>query len=175
MNTKKYEYKKIAIFGSAFNPPTLGHATVIKSLAEFDEILLVPSIAHPWGKEMPTFSKRCTLVKAFINDLNLACVKLSTIEQKILDKAPTSVVTSFAVLQELQLQNKKDELTLVIGPDNFKQFNKFYKSETILKTWKVLVCPEKLPIHSTVVRKKLLLGENITDMVSPLVYKLLVK
>ncbi len=44
--------KKIAIFGSAFNPPSLGHKSVIESLSHFDLVLLEPSIAHAWGKNM---------------------------------------------------------------------------------------------------------------------------
>ena len=35
--------EKIAIFGSAFNPPTLGHLSVLERLTHFDRILLLPS------------------------------------------------------------------------------------------------------------------------------------
>ncbi|MDF4536048.1 nicotinate-nicotinamide nucleotide adenylyltransferase, partial [Vibrio parahaemolyticus] len=50
--------KKIAVFGSAFNPPTLGHKSIIDSLGHFDLILLVPSIAHAWGKTMLDYELR---------------------------------------------------------------------------------------------------------------------
>ena len=93
--------KKIAIFGSAFNPPSLGHKSVIDSLAHFDKILLVPSIAHAWGKEMLDFDTRCQLVNAFISDLSLDQVELSLIEKSLF--TPGESVTTYAVLSELRM------------------------------------------------------------------------
>ncbi|MEF1220429.1 nicotinate-nicotinamide nucleotide adenylyltransferase, partial [Photobacterium damselae] len=43
---------QIAIFGSAFNPPTLGHLSVLERLSQFDKVLVLPSYAHAWGKVM---------------------------------------------------------------------------------------------------------------------------
>ena len=63
--------KKIAIFGSAFNPPSLGHKSVIESLSHFDLVLLEPSIAHAWGKNMLDYPTRCKMVDAFIKDMGL--------------------------------------------------------------------------------------------------------
>ena len=35
---------KIAVFGSAFNPPHMGHADVVtQALAHFDRVILVPN------------------------------------------------------------------------------------------------------------------------------------
>ena len=61
---------KIAVFGSAFNPPSLGHKSVIDSLSHFDLVLLVPSISHAWGKQMLSYEIRCELIDAFIRHCN---------------------------------------------------------------------------------------------------------
>ena len=58
---------KIAVFGSAFNPPSLGHKSVIERLSHFDKVLLVPSLSHAWGKEMLPFDTRIDMVLTFID------------------------------------------------------------------------------------------------------------
>lgn len=43
--------RRIAIIGSAFNPPHLGHKDIIEpSYKDYDEILLIPSYRHVFGK-----------------------------------------------------------------------------------------------------------------------------
>ncbi|WP_299689750.1 nicotinate-nicotinamide nucleotide adenylyltransferase [uncultured Vibrio sp.] len=163
--------EKIAIFGSAFNPPSLGHKSVIDSLAHFDKILLVPSIAHAWGKEMLDFETRCQLVEAFIRDLTLERVELSLIEKSLF--TPGESVTTYAVLNELQKLNCDAELTFVIGPDNFFKFSSFYKADKITEQWSVMACPEKVNIRSTDIRNALINGSDVTELSTQSVIKIL--
>ncbi|MBJ2148312.1 nicotinate-nicotinamide nucleotide adenylyltransferase [Vibrio sp. IB15] len=163
--------EKIAIFGSAFNPPSLGHKSVIDSLAHFDKILLVPSIAHAWGKEMLDFDTRCQLVNAFISDLSLAQVELSLIEKSLF--TPGESVTTYAVLSELQKLHGDAELTFVIGPDNFFKFSSFYKSGEITERWSVMACPEKVKIRSTDIRNALISGSDVSKLSTKSVTKML--
>lgn len=143
----------IAVFGSAFNPPSLGHKSVIESLTHFDKVLLVPSIAHAWGKVMLDYALRCELVDAFIDDLSLPNVERSPIEESLLSQ--DGGVTTFAVLQALEAQYPNAHLTFVMGPDNLLNFAKFYNAEEILTRWSVLSCPEKVAIRSTDIRNAL--------------------
>ncbi|MFA0074792.1 nicotinate-nicotinamide nucleotide adenylyltransferase [Vibrio cyclitrophicus] len=163
--------EKIAIFGSAFNPPSLGHKSVIDSLAHFDKILLVPSIAHAWGKEMLDFDTRCQLVEAFISDLLLDQVELSLVEKGLF--TPGESVTTYAVLSQLQKQHPEAELTFVIGPDNFFKFSSFYKSDEITERWSVMACPEKVKIRSTDIRYALQNGSNVAKLSTKSVTRIL--
>ncbi|MEZ8546482.1 nicotinate-nicotinamide nucleotide adenylyltransferase [Vibrio cyclitrophicus] len=163
--------EKIAIFGSAFNPPSLGHKSVIDSLAHFDKILLVPSIAHAWGKEMLDFDTRCQLVEAFISDLLLDQVELSLVEKGLF--TPGESVTTYAVLSQLQKQHPEAELTFVIGPDNFFKFSSFYKSDEITERWSVMACPEKIKIRSTDIRHALQNGSNVAKLSTKSVTRIL--
>lgn len=163
--------EKIAIFGSAFNPPSLGHKSVIDSLAHFDKILLVPSIAHAWGKEMLDFDTRCQLVEAFISDLLLDQVELSLVEKGLF--TPGESVTTYAVLSQLQKQHPEAELTFVIGPDNFFKFSSFYKSDEITERWSVMACPEKVKIRSTDIRHTLQNGSNVAKLSTKSVTRIL--
>ena len=163
--------KKIAVFGSAFNPPTLGHKSVIDSLSHFDKVLLLPCIAHAWGKEMLDYETRCELVDAFIEDLDLGNVERSTIEEELYN--PGESVTTFAVLQALDAKFINSELTFVMGPDNLLNFSKFYRSEEILKRWAVMACPEKVCVRSTDVRNALQTKCDVSHLTTPKVWRIL--
>ncbi|MGD8171555.1 nicotinate-nicotinamide nucleotide adenylyltransferase [Vibrio sp. TRT 21S02] len=163
---------KIAVFGSAFNPPSLGHKSVIESLSHFDQIQLIPSISHAWGKEMLDYDRRCELVDAFIVDLSMPQVVRSTVEEELF--IPGQSVTTYAVLERLQKNFPDADITFVLGPDNFFSFSKFYKAEEITKRWNVLACPERVAIRSTDIRLALHNGEDISHLTTLNVQRILV-
>ncbi|NOH62283.1 nicotinate-nicotinamide nucleotide adenylyltransferase [Vibrio sp. RE88] len=164
---------KIAVFGSAFNPPSLGHKSVIESLTHFERVLLLPSISHAWGKEMLDYQARCELVDAFIEDLQPSNVERSTVEETLYQ--PNDSVTTFAVLSELQRQYSEYEITFVIGPDNLFNFAKFYKADEILNRWSVMACPETVKVRSTDIRKAISDKKDINSLTTPKVCQMLVE
>ncbi|WP_318435983.1 nicotinate-nicotinamide nucleotide adenylyltransferase [Photobacterium leiognathi] len=161
----------LAVFGSAFNPPSLGHRSVLERLAHYDKVLLLPSYSHAWGKTMLDYSLRCQLVSAFIKDIAQSNLELSTLEQEI--AIDDEAITTFAVLEELEKRFPEHQITFVVGPDNFLNFGNFYMSKEILSRWQVLACPETLPIRSTLIREKLAKGESICELTTPSVSQLL--
>ncbi|GAD79807.1 nicotinate-nicotinamide nucleotide adenylyltransferase [Vibrio ezurae] len=163
---------KIAVFGSAFNPPSYGHLSVIERLSHFDQVLLVPSIAHAWGKPMLEYSERCTMIEGFISDIACHNVALSRIEQEIKAEQEGSI-TTFQVLTALQDDNPDTELTFVMGPDNLFNFAKFDKAKEIMKQWNVLACPETVAIRSTEIREKLAQHQDINHLTTKSVVKIL--
>ncbi|ROV60568.1 nicotinate-nicotinamide nucleotide adenylyltransferase [Vibrio ponticus] len=163
---------KIAVFGSAFNPPSLGHRSVIESLGHFDRVLLLPSIAHAWGKEMLDYSIRVDLIHAFIEDLALANLECCTIEQDLFAQS-NQPVTTFAVLSALQEKYPEAELTFVMGPDNFFSFAKFYNAQEIAKRWFVMACPERVNVRSTDIRLALQQKQSINHLTTEKVCKIL--
>ncbi|WP_235869229.1 nicotinate-nicotinamide nucleotide adenylyltransferase [Veronia nyctiphanis] len=162
---------KIAVFGSAFNPPSLGHLSVLQRLTHFDKVLLVPSIAHAWGKNMAAYEERCRWTQAFINDIGLDNVELCDAEKAIYrDGEP---VTTWALLAFLSKRYSESELTFVLGPDNFLNFAKFYKAKEITEKWSVLAAAETVPVRSTMIRAALTSGESIKNLTTPSVATLL--
>lgn len=162
----------LAVFGSAFNPPSLGHRSVLERLGQFDKVLLLPSYQHAWGKVMLDYEARCDLVRAFISDIGQSNLELSTLEQQI--AIGDNAVTTFAVLEALQLKNPNSDITFVIGPDNFLSFQRFYKADDILKRWQVMACPETVPVRSTLIREALLNKSDISHYTTPTVNAMLV-
>ncbi|WP_100752667.1 nicotinate-nicotinamide nucleotide adenylyltransferase [Vibrio salilacus] len=163
--------KKIAVFGSAFNPPSLGHKSVIESLSHFEQVLLLPSISHAWGKQMLDYSIRCQLVDAFIEDMNLPYVMRSDVEECLYQ--PEQSVTTFAVLEALEQRHPEAELTFVVGPDNLFNFSQFYRCDEILCRWSLLSCPEKVAIRSTDIRSALSCKQDVNHLTTENVARLL--
>ncbi|MDP5252653.1 MULTISPECIES: nicotinate-nicotinamide nucleotide adenylyltransferase [unclassified Vibrio] len=163
--------EKIAVFGSAFNPPSLGHKDVIESLSHFDRVLLEPSIAHAWGKEMLDYATRCTLVEAFMSDLNLSNIDCLRLESELYQDSET--VTTFQLLEKIQDLYPNADITFVIGPDNLLKFGQFYRANDILARWSVLACPERVSIRSTVIRQRLASGQSIDQLTTPTVAEMI--
>ncbi|MGU3842201.1 nicotinate-nicotinamide nucleotide adenylyltransferase, partial [Vibrio diabolicus] len=152
-------------------PPSLGHKSVIESLSHFDLVLLEPSIAHAWGKNMLDYPTRCKMVDAFIKDMGLSNVRRSDAEQALYQ--PGQSVTTYALLEKIQEIYPTADITFVIGPDNFFKFAKFSRAEEIMERWTVMACPEKVKVRSTDIRNALVTGEDINAYTTPSVCELL--
>lgn len=154
--------QRIGVFGAAFNPPTLGHRDVLAQASEhFDEILLVPSVSHAFGKQLIPLKDRLNMLKRFIEDLPFKSkITLSHIEEDLLakqkEKGPIYTYDVLSALTEqYALQHKKVKLGFIIGPDNSKEeiWKKFYRYQDIEKQWPLFVAKENIPIHSTLARE----------------------
>ncbi|MGF1716992.1 nicotinate-nicotinamide nucleotide adenylyltransferase [Photobacterium chitinilyticum] len=161
----------IAVFGSAFNPPSLGHKSVLERLQRFDRVLLLPSYAHAWGKVMIDYDARCELVEAFIDDLNLPNLELSRLEQEM--AVGSEPITTYAVLSKLEEQIPDADITFVVGPDNFLSFAKFYNCQDIVKKWQILACPETVNIRSTNLRDSIVNKRSISHLTTATVARML--
>lgn len=161
----------LAVFGSAFNPPSLGHRSVLERLRHFDRVLLMPSYNHAWGKVMLNYDARCDLVNAFIQDIGQSNLELSRLEQDI--AIDEQAVTTHAVLTALQQLHPDTNITFIVGPDNFLNFHKFYKADEILHRWQILACPEIVPIRSSLIRETLVNHGDVSGYTTPTVNTLL--
>ncbi len=159
----------IAIFGSAFNPPTLGHADVINQLLEltlpFDQISLVPSFKHAFNKKMMPYDMRLTMLDLFVSDMRNKKLSVLPIEHEIY-RQDTPVYT-FDLLSHIQKElYPSDNLSFVIGPDNQQNWHKFYKSEEIAQRWDVIHVDERINIRSTTVRQLLNQNKSVNKFVT---------
>lgn len=145
----------IAVFGSAFDPPTLGHKDAIDSIMaspeKFDKILLVPSYSHAFGKHMTEYSHRVEMLTLFTEDLHDTRVITCDIEPQI-SQQQKPVYTYDVLMHINQHLYPESKITFVMGPDNLVNWNKFYKSDEIEKRWHIFVVPQRQAIRSTLVR-----------------------
>lgn len=158
---------RIAVMGSAFNPPSLGHLDVIQqALMQSDQVWLVPAFRHAWGKIMAPYEFRCDLVRLFLQDIQDPRVMLCAVEDKLAH--PAHPVYSYDLLHALQQElSPEDELSLVIGPDNARSFDRFYKADEIRQRWSLLIVEERVTIRSTTIRDALLHHESVRHLTTP--------
>jgi nicotinate-nucleotide adenylyltransferase len=163
---------RIAVMGSAFNPPSLGHKDVIEQALQYcDQVWLVPAFRHAWGKSMAPYALRCQMVEQFVADIADPRVSLHAIEHEIADHKP---VYSFDLLEALQAQvSTDDQLYLVIGPDNAAAFDKFHRADEIRQHWQLLVMKERISVRSTAIRAALSQHQSISNMTTPSVAEFL--
>ncbi|RCU48749.1 nicotinate-nicotinamide nucleotide adenylyltransferase [Corallincola holothuriorum] len=160
--------QKIAVFGSAFNPPTRGHQDAISQLTEQGfEVWLVPSFKHAWGKEMASYEVRCEMVAAFIGDLDNPAVQLMAIEDQL--QQADKPIYSMTLMEHLQRAYPAASFALAVGPDNANNFSSFHRSDELLANWPLVVVNERAPIRSTLVRARIANDEDISQWVTPAV------
>jgi nicotinate-nucleotide adenylyltransferase len=162
----------LGVFGSAFNPPTLGHADLIQQALEtghFQKILLVPSYRHAFGKSMADYSLRCQLVSAFIADMKLEECQLYAVEDKIANDRP---IYTYDLMHYIETQFKQP-IGFILGEDNWLNFNQFYKADDIKQRWPIFVGKERKNIRSTLVRARLEQHQDVSHLITPGVQKLI--
>jgi nicotinate-nucleotide adenylyltransferase len=162
----------IGVLGSAFNPPTLGHADLIQQAMEsgqFHQILLVPSFNHAFGKVMADYHLRCQLVSKFLQDLGLEECQLYSVEDQLANDGP---VYTFDLMRYVESQFNQP-IGFILGEDNWLNFDSFYKAEEIKKRWFIFVGKERRSIRSTLVRTALKQGQDVSRLLTPGVQQLI--
>ncbi len=132
--------KEIGIFGGLFDPPHIGHLiTALDALVELklDEIWFLVSFHPPHRKENTPFNKRFEMTRLSVEDFEK--FKVSPIEKELnLDKS-----YSLLVIKKKKKRFRDRGFYFIIGSDQFKRFNEWYKPEEILKDIKVAVLKRK--------------------------------
>lgn len=157
--------KKIGVFGSAFNPPSKGHMSVIsRATKDFDEIWVIPSANHAFGKDMLPLALRERMVEALIADIGNSQVKLVSCEPKVSD----GVVYTIDLLDFLAENNEDCKFVFLCGEDNISGFHKFHRAQEILDRHEVQGFDVIDDIRSTYIRNSISDGTiEWKDMVSP--------
>lgn len=135
----------VAVYGGSFNPPHIGHAMVVQWLlwSKVDEVLIVPSAAHPHGKVHAPFDLRVRMLRAMVDDLGGGQedfpVLVSEVEQEL---AETSTpIYTYDVLDHLRgLSEYQDaHLRFVIGADILEQTDSWHLWSSVKAEFDLLV------------------------------------
>lgn len=166
---------RILLYGGTFDPPHIAHVRVphdaMMSL-EFDRVLYVPANVTPLKEETSTpVNHRLAMLQLALNDCEWAEISNIEIERG----GPSYTIDTIE-----SLQNEGDEIRLLIGADQWVQFEQWKRWEDILRLANPAIMPRNgfevdnerlLPIDSfsggsTDIRTLLKQGKSVDDVVA---------
>ncbi len=174
---------RIGIYGGSFNPIHNGHiflAKKIMMLASLDEIWFVVSPQNPLKSESDLLcdDKRLEMVSMALKD------EKSLVPSDYEFHLPRPSYT-WDTLQSLSKKYPGRSFSLIIGADNWQDFDKWYHHKEIISNYEIVIYPRKgvvidhrnvpnnviladtdmIDISSTDIRMKIRRGEYIKDLV----------
>ncbi len=183
--------KRIGIFGGTFNPPHLGHLIVaehVQSMLSLDTIYFVPSFISPHKRrgEETLAAHRLKMVRLAVGNRK----EFNASDIEILAKGTSF---TYATVEAFRRRFKGAKLFLLIGADNFVEFQEWKFPERIVRqaTLVVMTRPDYDPrasksvfsssakflrvphieISSTDIRRRIKQGKTIDHLVPEKVRK----
>ena len=129
--------KHIGIYGGSFNPPHMGHLIVCESVRSqlgLDKVIFVPSATPPHKKDL-----RLALAEVRLEMTKLAVAgnPAFTVSDAEVRRGGTSYTVD--TLMEIKKENPQDRLHLIIGADNWIEFDTWKSPEQILDLTDIVV------------------------------------
>ncbi len=159
---------RVAVYGGSFNPPHVGHGMVAAWLqwtGHAEEVWLLPSFAHPFGRTLAPFGRRLVLCQALAKTVG-PFVRVVPIESEL----PTPSYT-LHVLEALAQRHPEHSFRLVVGADVAQQTDQWHKWTEIRDRFDpILVGRQGYPtppgaidfpaVSSTEIRRRIAAGES---------------
>ncbi len=165
---------RIGIFGGTFDPPHFGHLGVVETVlasAQVDRVLLVPCLAHAFGKTPAPFDHRLAMCRLLVADEPRSDV--SDAERAIATPGRT-----LELLHVLGERHPGSELRLVAGADIHLERDEWYRFDEVIRLAPPLyvgrrgappipeaTLPAPSEVSSSEVRSRLAAGERPRTLV----------
>lgn len=167
---------RIALYGGSFNPPHVGHLLVtsyVLATADVDELWLMPSYRHPFGKELAPFVDRvemCSRLAALFR----RGVAVTSVESEVPGEGRT-----VDTLEYLVERHPSCSFRLVIGSDILDDAPKWKQWERVQELAPPILIargghphvratgPEMPRVSSTEVRTLLATGDAAVERLVP--------
>jgi nicotinate-nucleotide adenylyltransferase len=168
---------RIAYFGGSFNPPHYSHF-LAAAWALFggyvDRVWMVPCYQHAFGKELAPFADRMAMCELGARPFSERLF-VSDIEKQLGGPAYT-----IEVIDHLVDTHPDVSFRLLVGSDILHEKNKWKEFDRLVTLSPLLVAPRggvdtqsafQIPqMASTLLRDRLLAGEDVSDAMPPDVY-----
>jgi nicotinate-nucleotide adenylyltransferase len=180
---------KIGIFSGSFNPIHIGHlilANYITEFSEIEEVWFLVTPQNPWKENSALADENIRLEMVKMAIAGYPKLKTSDIEFSL--PRPSYTINTLNVLED---RYPEHEFALIVGADNWENFDRWKDYETILSRYNIYVyprfgysvsMPQKLKktvtvlnspiveISSTFIRKGLSEGKNMRAFLPEPVY-----
>jgi len=165
---------EVALIGGSFNPPHVGHllaAHFVRAATACEEVWLVPTYRHPFGKPLQDFEHRAAMCRLLCEDAS-GWLLVSEAERELGGGGRT-----VDLLEHLTAAHPDTRFTLVIGSDILQDLPHWKDFARIEQLAKVLILnraghpsprafgPPLAQVSSTQVREALARGEDAAGVV----------
>ncbi len=154
---------KIAIFGGSFDPPHLGHITIVQKALQkldIDRLFIVPTYINPFKR---TFHAPPQLRLRWLKKIFLSQPKVKVCDFEIKNARPTYTIETVEYLRRRYAPKK---IYIIIGSDNLPSLHQWKNYKRLKKLAKFVVATRdckkipknmeklyvKVPISSTALR-----------------------
>lgn len=125
----------IAVFGGAFNPPTIAHYEVAKHILHLplvESLFFMPVGDHYEKAELiPAFHRMKMLEAMITNDPNMSVSKIEIEAHRKLRTLET--------LEKLQIEFPEKMFAFVMGADNLSDLTGWYNYKTLINRFKIII------------------------------------
>ncbi len=167
--------RHVALLGGSFNPPHVAHLMVaqwVLSTRPVDELWLLPSFVHPFGKALAPFEDRVRMCELAVRSLRGAFVCPAEAE---LEHDPLVGKTA-RTLEHLAAKHPAYRFSLVVGADILPETVKWYRWDRVRELAELIVVgregyppvegtPSFPAVSSTAIRERMAGGEDVAGLV----------
>ena len=124
--------RRIALFGGSFNPPHVAHQLVALYVLEtqpVDELWLVPTFAHPFGKDLVDYDHRIAMCERAAAPLGPRA-RVSRAEAELAARPGFVASRTLDLVEHLAAPGR--ELRLVVGADILAETAKWYRWDDVV-------------------------------------------
>lgn len=165
---------EVALIGGSFNPPHIGHliaAHYVRATQPVEEVWLLPSFRHPFGKSLAPFEHRVRMCEALCEDTS-GWLKVSQVEREVGGEGRTVDTLDF-----LRARHSGVQFTFVIGSDilpDLPRWKDFARLQTLARVLvlqragypsPVAFGPPLVEVSSTQIRDRLARGDLPGELV----------
>ena len=167
--------RAVAILGGSFNPPHVAHlmaAYWALATQDVQEVWLLPSYLHPFGKALAPFEDRvrmCELAARLLRGVAVCTAERELASDPLVGKTART-------LEHLTAKHPTFRFALVVGADVLPDTDKWYRWDRVQELARVVVvgregyppvpgAPTLPAISSTLVRARIAQGEDVSGLV----------
>jgi nicotinate-nucleotide adenylyltransferase len=166
---------EVALLGGSFNPPHVGHVMAAwwaLATQGVEEVWLLPSFRHPFGKQLAPWEDRvrmCELAIASIRGARVCAAEAELADDPLVGRTART-------LEHLVAKHPDHRFALVIGTDLLREIGEWYRFDRVKELARIVVvgrqgyenaagAPSLPAISSSAIREAIGRGEEVSGLV----------
>lgn len=121
---------KIGVYVGSFNPVHKAHMQIVDNLLKkniLNRVIVIPTLDYWDKKGLALLPHRVAMLKFYEN------------EKIIVDDSKSHLSYTYEIMDAIKRENKMDDIYLIIGADNVKEFHRWKNVQSILQNHVILI------------------------------------